>query len=254
MIKIWGHLFLLVYLFNEFTQLFAQQSAPPPVDRVAVGVAVGDRSKIYKGGNVPIPILPFFIMNKGRFYFQGISAGVTLYRAFPIIQVELSPHLMMLKDDKEITRGIKERRWTIHGGVKFTFPAPPPWPSVGIAYEHDLLKRHKGAISSLSLRRNFRFDEKIILTPSIALKYYDHRYIDYYFGIDQEEARPGRDVYLGRSAFEYGAGLTLGYLANDQLSYNLNGYYGIVDKRVANAPLVAHHYRYSWYAGIAHNL
>lgn len=68
----------------------------------------------------------------------------------------------------------------------------------------------KGHQLTLQAERRFQagaFD----ITPRLALQRQDRKTVDYYYGVENHEARPGRAAYAGSAAMNLQAGVRVGY-------------------------------------------
>ena len=122
---------------------------------------------------------------RSRFGFEGYEA-------------KDSPHLA----------GMAERKGSLWLGAAAT------WHTRVVDLSAELLAdasgHSKGHQLTLQAERRFQagaFD----ITPRLALQRQDRKAVDYYYGVDTHEARPGRPAYTGSAAVNLQAGVRVGY-------------------------------------------
>lgn len=157
----------------------------------------------------PLPIIELYYK---KLYIQGIQAGYHVIDnknfAFDVrgrlVFAGLDP------DDSPFLEGMTERGTSIEGGLVFDWK-PGDYKLSASAYT-DLLGRSDGQQVGLDFSRTWTFDRsRWGLTPSIGAVWQSSNFVDYYYGVTAEEARPGRPIFSGHSAINFRSSL-LAYL------------------------------------------
>lgn len=128
---------------------------------------------------------PLDLRLRSRFGFEGYEA-------------KDSPHLA----------GMAERKGSLWLGAAAT------WHTGVVDLSAELLAdasgHSKGHQLTLQAERRFQagaFD----ITPRLALQRQDRKAVDYYYGVEKHEARPGRPAYAGSAAVNLQVGVRVGY-------------------------------------------
>jgi len=185
--------------------------APSPV-QWSLGLGVTSSPRPYIGASnsvLPIPIIELYYK---KLYIQGIQAGYhfvnTKNFAFDaragLVFAGLDP------DDSPALEGMEKRESSIEGGLVFDWK-PGKYKLSASAYT-DLLGRSNGQQAALDFSRAWRFNRaQWDLTPSIGFVWQSSNFVDYYFGVTPEEARPGRPPYDGHSVVNFRSSLLVYY-------------------------------------------
>jgi len=249
-----GLFFICLLSLNLFAEPSEEQKwkrfkRGDPGARSSVGAAFGDQTQVYKEGTKRFNAIPFMAFTFGKFYFQGIRAGYRFYDKRGLqLHGTLGPNLFGL-DSQDAA--IKRRHETAHAGLMAIKRLPKNF-IVRANIDHDILSRHQSFLGGLSLSRPFRL-KKFMLVPGIYGTYYSKRYVDYYFGVDQEEVGVDRPVYNPGSSIEYGPSIRVMYFINRSWALMTFGRYGFYDGEISDSPLVRTDYRAMWFAGFSYN-
>jgi outer membrane protein len=158
---------------------------------------------------LPIPVVELYYKN---LYIQGIQAGYhfvnTKNFAFDVraglVFAGLEP------DDSPFLTGMEKRESSIEGGLVFDWK-PGKFKLSATAYT-DLLGRSDGQQAGLDFSRAWKFNRSQWgLTPSIGFVWQSSNFVDYYFGVRPEEARPGRPPFRGHSVVNFRTSLLAFY-------------------------------------------
>ncbi|MCL5278670.1 MAG: MipA/OmpV family protein, partial [Planctomycetes bacterium] len=101
--------------------------------------------------------------------------------------------------DSPFLSGMRDRNWSVDGGVNIEAVTPIGLPGVSIV--SDLLGRHRGQeveFRHLIMFPMFGFQ----LIPSGGVRWKSEKLVDYYYGVRPNEARPERPAYEGKQAFD----------------------------------------------------
>ncbi|HEY3859017.1 MAG TPA: MipA/OmpV family protein [Gammaproteobacteria bacterium] len=156
------------------------------------GVAVTNPG--YVGYSRQITPLPLIFYHYGRWFFAGFSGGYLLsngdhYRLALVLQPTLN---RLSSNDSTQLAGIQSRQWSLAGGANLeTFG---DWGHLNVGVFHDLLDRNNGSSASLGYRFPFHAGDWT-LSPGIGLRWQSANLTNYYYGVSDVEARPGRPAY-----------------------------------------------------------
>jgi len=185
--------------------------APSPV-QWSLGLGVTSSPRPYVGASnsvLPIPIIELYYK---KLYIQGIQAGFhfvdtknfTFDARAGLVFAGLDP------DDSPFLEGMEKRESSIEGGLVFDWK-PGKYKLSATAYT-DLLGRSDGQQAGLDFSRAWKFSRsRWGLTPSIGFVWQSSNFVDYYFGVTPEEARPGRPPFRGHSVINFRSSLLAFY-------------------------------------------
>lgn len=91
---------------------------------------------------------------------------------------------------------------------------------------------------NLGLERTWQFGEHVMLTPRLGATWHDDKYIDYYFGVRDSEARIGRPAYSGESGVSTELGVRGVYQFNSRHSVLMDAEVTSLPDEIKDSPLV----------------
>jgi len=207
-------LFSILFLFAGLP-LFAEDEAtgtaplrPPSKVQWSLGLGVYSSPRPYVGAENSTILGPVVELSYNKIYVQGIQAG---YRFFDTERFSLDARAGIVfngldPDDSEALEGMNKRRPSIEGGFVFAWKPGKYRLSTG-AYT-DLLGRSYGQQASTDFSRTWTFNRyQWGFTPSIGVVWQSSNFIDYYYGVTPEEARPGRPPFQGHSVVNFRSSL-----------------------------------------------
>jgi outer membrane protein len=184
----------------------------------SLGLGVTSSPRPYVGASnsvLPIPIIELYYK---KLYIQGIQAGFhfvnTKNFAFDaragLVFAGLDP------DDSPFLEGMEKRESSIEGGFVFDWK-PGKYKLSASAYT-DLLGRSDGQQAALDFSRAWRFNRSQWgITPSIGFVWQSSNFVDYYFGVTPEEARPDRPPFDGHSVINFRSSLLVHYFVTTRV-------------------------------------
>lgn len=153
--------------------------------------------------------------NNFYFFFNstgGIAAGYSLYKNKDwIIDVVAGPKFGLPENDKLKT--IEERQFDFHGGIKLYHYGENNLFAVEVS--QDISGAHDGALLSAEYLHEFQI-KNWVLTLGAAIAFISEDMIDYYFGIDADEANSNFPVYQAGSSKALFGHLKLEYPINEK--------------------------------------
>jgi outer membrane protein len=172
------------------------------------GGALGVRREVYEGFDrrvIPLPVIGYRgdrLLVFGPFVnYEIVDTGALSF------DLRLSPRFQGFDEsDSDVFRGMEERKFSMDAGAGLTWERND-WKVelVGLA---DILGRSDGQEWRFGLSRAYRAG-KLLFEPSVGLSYLDSRHVEYYYGVDDDEATGTRPAYSGSSALNTRLGLNL---------------------------------------------
>lgn len=102
----------------------------------------------------------------------------------------------------------------------------------------DVTGDSKGQMVSLGLDRNWRLSNQVMLTPRLVATWQNDKYVDYYYGVRDSEARPWRAAYRGSSGVSAEVGLRGVYLFNPRHQVFVDVGVTGLSSQIRDSPLV----------------
>lgn len=117
-------------------------------------------------------------------------------------------------NDADILEGMKDRDGGFWMGAKVEWKNP----LVNITAElvTEVSGDSDGSSFNLGFERSWDFKERFTLTPRLVASWSDKDYVDYYYGVRQEEVNANRSFYKGDSTVNIEAGIRGDYMFNEK--------------------------------------
>jgi outer membrane protein len=204
---------LLLSSLPLYAQEESAETPPQAPSEVQWSIGIGGFSspRPYVGAENSQIVAPLVEVTYKKIYVQGIQAG---YRFFDTGKFSLDARAGIVfngldPDDSPYLEGMNKRRPSIEGGVVFAWK--PGKFRLSNAFYTDLLGRSYGQQASSDFSRTWNFNRyRWGVTPSVGVVWQSSNFIDYYYGVTEEEARPGRPPFSGHSVINFRSSL-LGY-------------------------------------------
>jgi len=242
-----NHFLLTLVFATASLPLFAQgrgdDVVPPSPStsalRWSLGLGVISSPRPYVGAKNTVQPIPLVEVSYKDFYLQGIRAGfhllehgdLTLDARARMVFAGLDP------DDSPDLAGMAERKSSVEGGLALDWK--PGRYQISLTAFTDLLGRSGGQQLGLDLSRTWTFGGyRWGLTPAIGAVWQSADFVDYYFGVNPEEARPGRPPFQGSAALNLRASVLTYYRLSQRTS--LIGLLSVqrLDNEISSSPIV----------------
>ena len=182
-------------------------------------------------------LIPLYLYEGKYFFARGTAGGVhivnnddyelNVFARYRFQKLDPNSH--------EFYDGLEEREQTLDGGVQFALKKA--WGQLTAEWLTDTLGRHHGQEASLSYR--YRFDAGAwSISPYLKWSYQDKNLTDYYFGVSEDEALPGRPEFSAGSSQWLSFGLNTAWHATERIVLFANVGFGGSDSDVMESPLV----------------
>jgi outer membrane protein len=183
----------------------------------ALGVGYASRQRPYMGAKRDNTVVPVVLWDSRWFRIAGNGVELKLADADLSPTQKLSGGLLVTYErdgytasDSPFLAGMASRNSSLWGGAVLAWDNPVA--KIEADWLADLSGNSKG--QRLKLRAEHRFAwNRFGLTPKVEVQRLDSQFVDYYFGVAQQEALPNRPAYAGAAATTIGAGLRLDYAA-----------------------------------------
>ncbi len=172
-----------------------------------LGVGVIARDAIQKGADSDPFVVPLITYSGERVYFRGIEAGVRLYDTQQHSTTLFArPRLDGFKGtDDPFLEGMTSRRNSLDAGLRHTVRVGP-WQYTALATT-DALGRNDGQTVTGTVGYVFGSMRSLLFVPYAGVEWMSADLVDYYYGVRDAEAAPGRPAYSGSDVWNlvYGA-------------------------------------------------
>lgn len=138
-------------------------------------------------------------------------------------------------DDAAMSQLDERKSSAMLGGAYYRHES---WGSLKFAVAADAMDESGGVAGELSYFRPFRM-ERLTLTPSVGVLYYDESFNDYYYGVSaQESRRSGLQQYSADASVTPYVGLAAKYQLTQNLYLNASAVYTALPDEVKNSPMI----------------
>ena len=238
-------LFLILLLLSSLPLIAEDETAQPEPSSTpspvqwSLGLGAFSSPRPYVGAENSQIVAPLIEVTWKKIYVQGIQAG---YRFFDTEKFRLDARAGIVfngldPDDSPDLEGMNKRRPTIEGG--FVFDWKPGKYRLSTAAYTDLLGRYYGQQVSTDFSRTWTFNRfRWGLTPSVGVVWQSNNFVDYYYGVTPEEARPGRPPFEGHAAINFRSSLFGFFFVNMRIRLVALVQIQRLDNEISNSPIV----------------
>lgn len=208
-----------------------------------LGIAAISKQQPYAGMDRENRVLPLLSYENSWFRFNGLGAEVKLPRLGINERQSIEFRLVGRFDmggyeagDAPILNGMDERKGGFWAGARATWRNDVAHLSAD--WSADASGHSKGQRFGLSLEKNFRVGQQMMLTPRLGAVWLDKKYVDYYFGVRGHEATAGRAAYTAKAGVNTELGLRGAYMFDRHHSMFIDVGVTSLAKEIKNSPLV----------------
>ncbi|MDX3773862.1 MipA/OmpV family protein [Chromatiaceae bacterium AAb-1] len=140
------------------------------------------------------------------------------------------------QDDAWILNGMEERKGGFWAGAKAEWQNN--YANISAEFISEVSGDSEGSRFNLGLERTWRFGARFTLTPRIVVSWLDKKYVDYYYGVRENEVRNDRSFYQGESAVSTEIGIRGGYMFNKKHLILLDIGVSSLASAIKDSPLV----------------
>ncbi|MCA1325907.1 MipA/OmpV family protein [Herbaspirillum sp. alder98] len=184
----------------------AASAADPQATTWALGVAAGVERSPYRGYGNKTRALPLLMYNGSRFRFVGTTADLKLGALGP---VSFDLRAKYADDgykagDAPILNGMEERKDGFWAGAHAMWRNP--YADLSLEWLTDASGHSSGQTLKLLAEHRFKTG-RLTFVPYLGANWMSSNYVDYYFGVRQNEATAQRAAYRGGSTTNLVGGL-----------------------------------------------
>lgn len=182
-------------------------------------------------------LIPLYLYEGKYLFFRGAVGGVHFVKN-DTYEVNLYAKYRFQKLDPERNQfyaGIDERKQTLEAG--FQVRMQQQWGDLNLHWVTDTLNRHGG--QELQLGYRYHFDAgPWSISPFVSFSWQDDDLTNYYFGVSEAEAVPGRPAYLPGESQWLSFGVNTSWRATDRIMFFGNVGFAGTETSVTDSPLV----------------
>lgn len=222
-------------------------------EKMSVGAGPYVQTQPYKGVQditVPSPVVFF---DNSLFYIRWSRAGIYFLGAKNDeyawgFSLSAQPRPYGYKpSDSEYLSGMDERRQTLEAGLAFSLMIDKHY--LEVMALTDVLNRTDAYIVKSELGTEFSLGD-FTFYPSFLIIYQSQKFIDYYYGVKQNEATPSRAAYMPSAGVDFALQTYISYPLYEDFSLFVNLRADKLSNQVTRSPLVEDRFIYSGLASI----
>jgi outer membrane scaffolding protein for murein synthesis (MipA/OmpV family) len=209
-----------------------------PEQRWGVGAGINFKQKAYRGVNTDTTLIPLLTFENDWIRFAGPTVDLKLPAAGPLSLAVRARYAFddgYEPGDAAVLGGMAERKSSLWLGAAAIWRNDVA--NIGLDWLADASNHSKGQRLRLTLEKPYRIGS-FLHTPRLGFNWLDNKYVDYYYGVTQAEARIGRQAYKGKSALNTELGLRSVYLFSKEHSIYLDVSTTWLGSAIKDSPLV----------------
>jgi MipA family protein len=225
-----------------------QNSTTDPNSMLLVGPGAWITVEPYKGMHTTVYPIPMVVAVSAPFYYFIDTAGCRLFSdsnmTFDLIgKIRTDGYDADRSDDFD---GMHDRHMSFDVGGEFGISGD--WGNLHARILTDALAQHDGQEFRVTYAKEFKF-EQLKIKPSVGFALLSSNLADYYYGVRNSEARPGRPAYDPGESVNWFVGLNANYQLNDDWTLFSSITYYWLDDNIRDSPIVDRDYTMSILAG-----
>ena len=182
-------------------------------------------------------LIPLYLYQGKYVFFRGTAGGIHFMRNETYeINLYAKYRFQKLDPDSNIFyAGLEERKQTLDAG--FQVRMKRKWGDLNLHWVTDTFNRHNGQEVQLAYRYHFEAGPWSI-SPFASITWQDDNLTNYYFGVSEAEAVPGRPAYQPGESQWLAFGINTAWHATDRIVLFGNVGFAGTETDVINSPLV----------------
>jgi len=241
-------------LFLVMLLLFSSILAEDKKQKVTIGAGVYTQTQPYKDvDNIVLPS-PVIFYDNSVVYIRWSRAGLYFFGDKQDdygwgFSLTLQPRTFGYKPSDSIyLKGLDEKKTTWEGGVAFSATMDKAY--IEIMVLTDILNRYESWVVKTEIGYDFKIGD-FSLYPSVILVYQSSEFLDYYYGISQEESLTSNyDKYQMNNGLQVGLQTYIKYPFTDTISALINIRADKLSNEATKSPIVHDDYIYSGLASL----
>ncbi|BBM03473.1 MipA/OmpV family protein [Microbulbifer sp. GL-2] len=216
-----------------------KQSAEQVESSFSLGIGAFSSESIYVGGKDQHRVLPLLSGHYKRFYFQGFELGADLYRNSRVrVKLGIGGDFTGDKDrgDSDNLDDMKELDIAVLANLSMNYRSPIGLWTFGLA--QDISNTHGGY--KVSAGYGFPYGQgSWFIKPELNVSWRSENALDYYYGVDADEATSNRVAYKVNADIATKLSLQVGYLFSPKLMLMGGINQTLYGDEIMNSPIVA---------------
>jgi outer membrane scaffolding protein for murein synthesis (MipA/OmpV family) len=182
-------------------------------------------------------LIPLYLYEGKLFFARGTAGGLHIMNRESFeFNIFAKYRFQKLDPDSNVFyTGLEERKQSIDAG--FQFRLQQKWGGLNMHWVTDTLDRHNGQEVQVAYRYHFEAGPWSI-SPYASWTWQDENLTNYYFGVSEAEALPGRPAYAPGESQWLGFGLNTAWHATDRIVLFANVGFAGTESKVIDSPLV----------------
>ncbi len=180
--------------------------------------------------------LPYFTYHGERLNIDLGTVSYTLLSGE--VQISLEGELRFPgydPDDSESLKGMKKRDLSLDTGMSVARAGS--WGEIKLTLLGDVTGTHDGFEARAQYQMPYMIN-RFFIAPTIGISWLDSALVDYYYGVQLDEATSSRSRYAGSSATNAFIGVTMGYALSDHLELLGGLRYERLGENIAASPIM----------------
>ena len=213
--------------------------------KVTVGAGVYIQTQPYENVNNIILPSPVIFFDNGLFYVRWSRAGLYFLgdkKEDYAWGFSLSIQPRTFGYDSSEIEGMETRESTWEGGLAFSAKTDKAY--IEIMLLTDIFDRYESWILKTELGYDFQIG-KMGLYPSLIVVYQSSDFMNYYYGVKQNEVTISRNEYTPNDGLQLGLQTYIKYPITDKLSTLINLRADRLPQNAIDSPIVTENYYYS---------
>ena len=219
----------------EMLENFLDKLNPGYEEGAIIGLGVRIAPQPYKDVDARVMPVPIINAQYKRLFIEGSTVGVYLHTDEQCkLAIVGAPRFWGYEsDDSNALVGMADRDWSFDAGLRGTLATE--WFTGELTFLGDISGEHNGQEVTFFVKRKFLDGG---LTPRVGVKWLSNNLVDHYFGVEPNEARPGRPAYEADSTVNFVAGATLAVPLGEKWAWVTDGAVQVLSEEITDSPIV----------------
>lgn len=140
------------------------------------------------------------------------------------------------QDDAKILNGMEDRDGGVWTGLKAEWQNS--FADISAEYITEVSGDSEGSMFNFGIERTWHFKEQFMFTPRVVVSWFDDKYVDYYYGVRENEVNTSRAYYQGEAAVNFEIGARGGYMFKQKHFMFLDVSVTSLASEIKDSPLV----------------
>ncbi len=167
------------------------------------GISPKLKESLYVGADSKLTILPCLQIKYKIVNFDGDRLNIDLFQknSFNFRIVSKLNYDGYKGSDSDYLKGMENRKGGVLGGAELEYLNFKNGQNIILSVDGDITGNSNGLVATVEAGQFIPLRKNIFFKPSIAFKYMDEKYADYYYGVKESESVIGRETYKLKDDF-----------------------------------------------------